>query len=164
MIFCPKQNSKKILWVNRTSKPTIDFPEILTPLGDSLFHLLRFDVKPILPHVFRNHNFIFYVKTQASGKTLLKFLKLTIFSRFTNVRFCVLLEPNGNGQVSITAPRRSWRCYLAKIQSVRSYETESCVFSPVTFIINTRREPREPLTINVNKGFFETELCRNSRL
>ena len=39
------QKFQKLLWAHRPSKATIDFMEMPTPMGESLCHLVRLDVK-----------------------------------------------------------------------------------------------------------------------
>ena len=36
---------QKLLWAHRPSKPTIDFLEMPTPMGESLCDLVRLDIK-----------------------------------------------------------------------------------------------------------------------
>ena len=40
-----KSRFQKLLWVHRLSKPTIDFLEMPSPMGESLCHLVIIDVK-----------------------------------------------------------------------------------------------------------------------
>ena len=43
-----QKNFKKKLWIHRPLNTIIDFPEMPTPMGDSLCHLARIDVKHVL--------------------------------------------------------------------------------------------------------------------